>query len=92
MKTNKETLYYNVDGVPYKVFSQAAKCLVVENFLKIDNLWGENEFFKIDITSDVLTLTLWDNNDYSFEENINFLTMYFNDIGTEMFNRRTLEV
>ena len=92
MRTNKETLYYNIEGVPYKVFDQTKKCLVIENFLKIENLFGENEFFKIDITNDVLTLILWDNNNYSFEENIDFLILYFNDIGIEMFNRRTLEV
>ena len=92
MKTNKESLYYNVDGVPYKVFNQTKKKLVIENFLNIDLLWGENEFFKIDITDNVLTMTLWDNNHYNFEENINFLIMYYNDIGTDMFNYRTLQI
>ena len=87
-----KTKYYNIDCVPYKVFKQTKKELVIENFLKIDILWGENEFFKIDITDNVLTLNLWDNNKYSFEENIDFLITYFDDIGTEMFNYRTLQV
>lgn len=92
MEKIKEATYYNIDLVPYKVYEETEKFLIIENFLKIDFLWGENEFFKIDITDDVLTMTLWDNNDYSFEENIDFLITYFDDIGTEMFNHRTLEV
>ena len=92
MEKIKEATYYNIDLVPYKVYEETKKELKIENFLNIDNLWGENEFFKIDITDDVLTMTLWDNNDYSFEENIDFLITHFDDIGTEMFNYRTLEV
>ena len=92
MKTKKENLYYNVDLVPYKVHKQTKNELIIENFLKIDWLWGENEFFKIHIADDILTLTLWDNNYYSFEQNIDFLITYFDDIGTEMFNYRTLEL
>lgn len=92
MEKIKEATYYNIDLVPYKVYEETKKELKIENFLSIDNLWGENEFFKIDITDDVLTMTLWDNNDYSFEENIDFLITHFDDIGAEMFNYRTLEV
>ena len=83
--------YYNIESVPYRVFKQTKKKLIIENFLKISNLWGENEFFTVDITDNVLTLTLWDNNKYSFEENIDYLITYFNDIGTEMFNYHTLQ-
>lgn len=86
-----ENLYYNIDCVPYRVFNQTKQKLIIENFLKIGNLWGENEFFTVDITDNVLTLTLWDNNKYSFEENIDYLTTYFNDIGTKIFNYRTLQ-
>ena len=87
----KTPTHYNIESMPYKVFKQTKNVLIIENFLKINNLWGENEFFKIDITDNVLILTLWDNNNYSFEENIDFLITYFDDLGTEMFNPRTLQ-
>ena len=92
MKTKTENLYYNIDCVPYRVYQQTKKKLVIENFLNIDLLWGENEYFIIDITDNVLTMTLWNNNNYNFDENIEFLILYFNDIGTEMFNYRTLQI
>lgn len=88
----KTPTHYNIESVPYKVFKQTKNLLKIENFLKIENLWGENEFFIVDITDNVLTLNLWDNNKYSFEENIDYLITYFDDIGTEMFNYRTLQV
>lgn len=92
MKKIKEATYYNIDLVPYKVYEETEKFLIIENFLKIDFLWGENEFFKISIGDGKLEMTLWDNNDYSLGENIDYLITYFDDIGTEMFNYRTLEV
>ncbi len=92
MENIKEDTYYNIDLVPYKVYVETEKFLIIENFLNIDFLWGENEYFKISIGDGKLELTLWDNNDYSLEENIDYLIRYFDDIGTEMFNYRTLEV
>lgn len=92
MENIKEDIYYNIDLVPYKVYVETEKFLIIENFLNIDFLWGENEYFKISIGDGKLELTLWDNNDYSLGENIDYLIRYFDDIGTEMFNRRTLEV
>lgn len=89
---SKKNDYYNIDLVPYKVYKETEKSLIIENFLKIDFLWGENEYFKISVGDGKLEMTLWDDNKYSFEENIDYLITYFEDIGTEMFNYRTLEV
>ena len=92
METKIKNLYYNIDCVPYKVFRQTDKILVIENFLKIENIWGETEFFSIDITNGILTLTLYDNNEYGFDESIGYLINYYNAIGTDMFIHRTLEM
>lgn len=89
---SKKNDYYNIDLVPYKVYEETEKSLIIENFLKIDFLWGENEYFKISVGDGKLEMTLWDDNKYSFEENIDYLITHFEDIGTEMFNYRTLEV
>ena len=91
METKIKDLYYNIDCVPYKVINQTDKILVIENFLGIDNLWGETELFSIDITGGILTLTLFDNNDYGFDESIGYLINYYSAIGTDMFDNRTLE-
>ena len=36
MKKIKEDTYYNIDLVPYKVYEETEKFLIIENFLKPD--------------------------------------------------------
>ena len=92
MTTKQLNSHYTVDCIDCKVYEETDNYLKIENFLKIDYLFGEGDFFQIDISDGILELSLYDNNHYSMEENIEYLLLYFGDIGTEMFNHRTLRV